>query len=173
MASTARTTEPSPNTGEPAAKETPNMMKWLKDNVGAARARMAEEVGKHKNRDFMEAIVAACAVVAAADGEVTAAEKQKMIGYMQSSDELKVFKMEDVIASFNATISKFDFDASIGRAEAFKKIAKIKGKDGADRLLIRVCCVIGAADGDFDADERAAVTAMCNELGLPPAEFDL
>jgi len=149
------------------------MMKWLKDNVGATRARMAEEVGRYKNRDFMEAVVAACAVVAAADGEVTASEKQKMVGYMQNSDELKVFKMEDVIASFNATVAKFDFDASIGRAEAMKKIAKIKGKDGADRLLIRVCCVIGAADGDFDASEKDAVKMMCNELGLAPSEFDL
>ena len=149
------------------------MMNWLKGNVTAARARMAEEMTRYKNRDFMEAVVAGCALVAAADGDVSASEKQKMIGYMQNSDELKVFKMEDVIASFNATVAKFEFDATIGRAEALKKIAKIKGKDGADRLLVRVCCAIGAADGDFDANERAAVTLICMELGLAPSEFDL
>lgn len=148
-------------------------MNWLKTNTAAARARMSEEVTKYRNRDFMDAIVAGCAIVSAADGNVSSDEKQKMVGYMQASDELKVFKTADIIASFNDVTSKFDFDAAIGRAEALKKIAKIKGKDGADRLLVRVCCAIGAADGDFDAQERAAVVLICNELGLAPAEFDL
>ena len=121
----------------------------------------------------MDAVVAGCAIVSAADGDISSAEKQKMIGYMQSSDELKVFKTEDVIASFNDIVGKFEFDAAIGRGEALRKIAKVKGKDGADRLLVRVCCAIGAADGDFDADERAAVVLICNELGLAPSEFDL
>lgn len=149
------------------------MMNWLKTNTAAARARMSEEVTKYRNRDFMDAVVAGCAIVAAADGTVSGEEKQKMMGYMQASDELKVFKTADVIASFNDVTAKFDFDATIGRGEALRKIAKIKGKDGADRLLVRVCCAIGAADGDFDAQERAAVVLICNELGLAPAEFDL
>ncbi len=149
------------------------MLNWLKTNAAAARQKMTEEMTKYKNRDFMDAVVAGCAIVAAADGNVSAEEKQKMIGYMQSSDELKVFKMEDVIKSFNDITAKFEFDATIGKGEALRKIAKIKGKDGADRLLVRVCCAIGAADGDFDADEKAAVATICGELGLAPAEFDL
>jgi tellurite resistance protein TerB len=149
------------------------MMNWLKSSATNVRARMAEEMTKYRNRDFMEAVVAGCAIVAAADGTISAEEKQKMIGYMQASDELKVFKIDDVIQSFNDSVGKFDFDAGIGRAEALRKIAKIKGKAGADRLLVRVCCAIGAADGDFDAKERDAVSLICTELGLAPAEFDL
>ncbi len=149
------------------------MLKWLKDNATNARAKMSEEMTRYKNRDFMEAVVSGCAIVAAADGNISASEKQKMIGFMQTSDELKVFKTEDVIESFNQAVGKFDFDAEIGRGEALRKIGKIKDKAGADRLLVRVCCAIGAADGDFDADEKAAVSLICKELGLPPAEFDL
>lgn len=149
------------------------MMNWLKTNTAVARKKMADEMTKYRNKDFMEAVVAGCAIVAAADGTVSGDEKQKMIGYMQSSDELKVFKMEDVIASFNSIVGKFDFDATIGKGEALRTIAKIKGKSGADRLLVRVCCAIGAADGDFDDKERAAVVGICAELGLSPAEFDL
>lgn len=149
------------------------MMNWLRTNTAGARKKMADEMTKYRNRDFMEAVVAGCAIVAAADGTVSADEKQKMIGYMQSSDELKVFEMEDVIASFNEIVGKFDFDATIGKGEALRKIAKIKGKDGADRLLVRVCCAIGAADGDFDDQERAAVVGICTELDLTPADFDL
>jgi tellurite resistance protein TerB len=149
------------------------VMNWLKTNTAAARQRMSEEMTKYRNRDFMEAVVAGCAIVAAADGTVSPEEKQKMIGYMQASDELKVFKTEDVIKAFNDAVAKFDFDATIGQGEALRKIAKIKGKAGADRLLVRVCCAIGAADGDFDAQEKAAVGKICAELGLAPSEFDL
>ncbi|MFT7058482.1 MAG: tellurite resistance protein TerB [Pseudorhodobacter sp.] len=149
------------------------MMNWLKTNTAAARLKMSEEMTKYRNRDFMEAVVAGCALVAAADGSVSGAEKQKMVGYMQASDELKVFKIDDVIAAFTAAVAKFDFDATIGKGEALRKIAKIKGKNGADRLLVRVCCAIGAADGNFDAQERAAVVTICTELGLDPADFDL
>lgn len=149
------------------------MLSWLKENVGTARARMTEEMTKYRNRDFMDAVVAGCAIVAAADGVVSPEEKRKMVGYIQASDELKVFETKDVIASFESAVAKFDFDVQIGRGEALRKIAKIKGKAGADRLLVRVCCAIGAADGDFDAHERAAVAQICTELGLSPSEFDL
>lgn len=149
------------------------MLNWLKTNYEAARGELAEQVGRFRNREFMEAVVAGCAIVAAADGTISSSEKQKMVGFIRSSKELKVFKIEDVIKAFDEDTGRFDFDAEIGRAEALRKIAKIKGKTGADRLLVRVCCAIGAADGDFDATEKAAVTMICLELGLPPSEFDL
>ncbi|MEM8740716.1 MAG: tellurite resistance TerB family protein [Pseudomonadota bacterium] len=149
------------------------MLSWLKENTAKARQALADNVAQYRNRDFMEAVVAGCAIVAAADGSVTSDEKQKMMGFIQTSDELKVFKTDDVIKAFNDIIGKFDFDVTIGRGEALKKIAKIKSKEGAGQLLVRVCCAIGAADGDFDDDEKRAVAEICRELGLNPADFDL
>lgn len=149
------------------------VLNWLKENVQKARAGMAAEVSKFRNRSFMEAIVAGCALVAAADGSIDSSEKQKMAGFMQNSDELKNFAMPDVIKFFEKIVANFEFDHAIGKAEALKVIGKIKGKDDQARLLVRVTCAIGAADGDFDADERKMVADICRELGLDPSEFDL
>ena len=149
------------------------MLKWLTDNATAAREKLSSEVAKYKNADFRDAIVAGCALVAAADGDISAEEKQKMIGYMQSSDELKVFKMTDVMKSFNDVIGKFEFDKGIGQGEALKQIGKLKPKPEQAQLVVRVCCAIGAADGEFDEQERAAVRMICTELGLDAANFDL
>ena len=149
------------------------MLDWLKKNTDSARAALTAEIGKYKNRSFMEAVVAGCALVSAADGNVSAEEKQKMVGYMQSSNELKMFKMLDVMNAFNDAVSKFEFDAEIGKAEALKTISKIRDDQGAAKLLVRVCCAIGASDGDFDAQERAMVAQIATELGLQPSEFDL
>lgn len=145
------------------------MLNWMKEQ----KAKLNSEVARFKNKTFMEATVAACALVAAADGNISGEEKQKMMGFIQNSDALKVFKAEDVIAAFNKIIGKFDFDVEIGKAEALTYVGKIKSNPEQARLLVRVCCVIGAADGDFDADEVAMVKRICQDLGLNPAEFDL
>ncbi|MGV8842941.1 MAG: tellurite resistance TerB family protein [Pseudomonas sp.] len=149
------------------------MLSWLKTNTAAARTRMAEEISKYKNREFMEAVVAGCALVAAADGDISASEKQKMIGFIQNSDELKVFDTTLVIDTFNKICGKFEFDAAIGKAEALKLVGQLRSKPDAARLLVRVCCAVGNADGTFDSDEQAACRAICTELNLSPSDFDL
>lgn len=148
-------------------------LEWLKTNVANARQQVADRVKKYKNREFMEAAVAAIAMVSAADGDISSAEKQKMIKYFESSAELSVFKSADVIAYFKTITDKFEFDAAIGKAEALKVVGKLRSNVDAARLLVRVCCVVGAADGDFDASERAVVTQLCKELQLDPKDFDL
>ena len=65
------------------------------------------------------------------------------------------------------------FPRTIPQAEALKTINKIKGNDGASRLLVRVACAIGSSDGDFDEKEKAACRLICLELGLNPADFEL
>ena len=149
------------------------MLEWLKTNATAARDKLSTEVSKFKNREFMEAVVSGCALVAAADGNISSDEKQKMVGFIQNSNELKVFDVKDVIKAFNSVCEKFEFDQQIGRAEALKSIGQLRKKEDAARLLVRVCCAIGSADGNFDESERAACRTIFNEMGLNPGDFDL
>lgn len=149
------------------------MLGWLKGNAVAARDKLTAEVAKFKNEKFLEATTASCAIVSAADGEISSSEKQKMIGFINMSPELKVFNAADVIKSFNAHCEKFEFDHQLGQAEALKVIGKIKNDPGASRILVRVACSIGASDGTFDDKEKAACRLICAELGLTPADFDL
>ncbi|NQX64201.1 tellurite resistance TerB family protein [Paenibacillus qinlingensis] len=142
---------------------------WLQNS----KQGLTEQVKKFKNKDFMDAVVAGCAIVAAADGTIDSNEKQKMAGYMSRSEELKVFDMSDVIARFNHYVGNLEFDAMIGKQEALKSIAKFKGKPEIGRVIVGVCSAIGAADGDFDDKEKAAVRDICNSLGLNPSEFSL
>ncbi|CAN7652390.1 MULTISPECIES: tellurite resistance TerB family protein [unclassified Paenibacillus] len=142
---------------------------WLQNS----KQGLTEQVKKFKNKDFMDAVVAGCAVVAAADGSIDANEKQKMAGYMSRSEELKVFDMSDVIARFNHYVGNLEFDAMIGKQEALKSIAKFSNKPEIGRVIVGVCSAIGAADGDFDDKEKAAVRDICNSLGLNPSEFSL
>lgn len=149
------------------------MLAWLKQNAAAARETLTSEVSKFRNQKFMDATTALCALVSAASGDISSEEKQKMTGFIKNSPELKHFDMGDVIKAFNAHCEKFEFDAQLGQAEALKVIGKIKNDPGAARLLVRVGCAIGASDGDFDAQEKAACRLVCLELGLNPTDFEL
>lgn len=149
------------------------MLNWLKDKGAEARSKLTAEVSKFRNRSFMEAVVAGCALVAAADGKIASEEKQKMAGYIRNADELKHFAMTDVIAFFEKIVGNFDFDAAIGKAEALKVIGRIRGNEEQARILVRVICAIGASDGNFDASERAVAREICLELDLKPGDFDL
>ncbi|MGH0004833.1 tellurite resistance TerB family protein [Pseudovibrio ascidiaceicola] len=143
----------------------------LRAKGASARAALSAEVSKFRNQTFLDAVIAACAMIAAADGNVSSDEKQKMVAFLKRSDELKHFDTTKVIASFNKFIEGFEFDQIIGRGEALKAIAQLKGKDDQARLLVRVACAIGASDGDFDDDEKATVRDICKELNLDAQEF--
>jgi tellurite resistance protein TerB len=145
---------------------------WLKKNVTEARDAMSAEITKFKSKDLLEAVVAGCALVAHADGSVSSEEKQKMMGYLKTSDQMKVFDAGDIIKIFQKYVEKFEFDVAIGTGEVMQAVGKFRGKPQA-QLVIRVCCAIGAADGDFDEKEKVVVRRMCSELGLSPADFDL
>ncbi len=145
----------------------------LKQKAFEVRSQLAQEVSKFRNREFMEACVAGCALVAAADGNIGAEEKQKMMKFIQQSEELKVFETQDVISVFNKITDNFAFDSEIGKAEAFKLIGKLRSKTDAARLMVRVCSAIGSADGNFDDKEKQIIRDICSDLGLPASDFGL
>lgn len=149
------------------------MFDRLKQTAGQARSKLSTEASKFKNRAFMEAVVNGCVLVAASDGSIDAAEKQKMAGFIKLSDELKHFDIGEVINVFQSAAADIESDNVIGKACALEKIRKVKANEDQARLLVRVVRAIGAADGDFDAQERDMVTEIARELGLDPAEFDI
>ena len=144
----------------------------LKNKATQIQGSMSQEMSRFRNKDLMEAVMAGCALVAAADGNVSREEKEKMLGFVRNSEALKHYDQNAVIASFQKHIGKMEFDFTIGKIESLKVIGKIKKTDEA-RLLVRVCCAIGSADGSFDAEERKMVREICQELGLDPTEFDV
>lgn len=145
----------------------------LKTKMGELRTGLEDGLKKHKNKNTLNAMMAGCAYVAAADGKIAPEEKQKMVNLVRNSSVTSVFDAGEAIAIFNGFAEKFEFDFQVGKSEALLAIAKIKNDSGVARLVIRGCIIIGGADGDFDASEKAVVAEICRELGQNPSEFDL
>lgn len=121
----------------------------------------------------MDAVVAACALVAQADGWVTPDERKRMIDRMRESASIRFFGLHEVVVGFEALTMRFDRDLDDGEATAEAAIAQLRGQPGPSRLLIETACSVAEADGGFDAEERAALLRMCELLDIDPARFDL
>jgi tellurite resistance protein TerB len=149
------------------------VLSWLKGKATEVSNSLKDEVKKIQNHSFLEGVVAGCTMVAYADGVVRPEEKQKMMGFMRNSDALSVFDSGEIIKLFEKFSARFEFDRSIGEADALGAVGKVKKDEAQARLLVRVCCAVGASDGNFDSTEQAVVCKICRELGLNPADFDL
>ena len=154
----------------PQRKTNMSLFNSIKQSVTNAANSMNSELKKFRSKDLLQAIVAGSTMIAYADGVVTAEEKQKLLGFVRTSEQLSVFESDKVIEFFNQYLTRFDFDATIGAGEALQKISAFKGKPEAE-LIVRVCLAIAKADGNIDAKERQALGQICQSLGLDINNF--
>lgn len=142
----------------------------LKQSFSDVTQTMNTEIKKYRSKDLLQAIVAGSTMIAYADGEISASEKQKLIGYIKSSEQLKVFESDKVIEAFNQALGRFEFDSTIATGECLQKIVVFKGKPEA-QLIVRVCLAIAKADGNFDQAERQVLEQICSALELDVKSF--
>jgi tellurite resistance protein TerB len=128
--------------------------------------------GSHAEMLF-ENVVAACALIAYADGWVTPDEQRRMRLLVRGYPALSGYAPEDLAQAFDEISTIFERDYESGEKEALKQIARLRGRDKDCGMLMRLCCEIAAADGVFDAEERLAAQRICKLLDLNPADFDL
>jgi tellurite resistance protein TerB len=136
-------------------------------------SELKTDVLKYKNKDFLNAAMAGSALIAMADGAITADEKQKMVKFIESHDALSIFTTSDVIKAFQDYVGQIEFDKDIGEAKAYQALGKMKSNGEASRLLVRMIIAIASADGNFDATEKKVAVKICKELAISPSEFEL
>ena len=145
----------------------------VKSTFTASREELVKQVGRYKNKKFMQGTVAVCARIAVSSDGVSAEEKQKMMGFLRSSEEMKVFDTNEVIDFFNKLVCSFDFDMEIGKGETMIYILALKDQPEAAQLAVRVGIAVGKSDGNFDPDEQAAAREIIAALGFSAEEFGL
>ncbi|MFD3262678.1 tellurite resistance TerB family protein [Phenylobacterium ferrooxidans] len=121
----------------------------------------------------MDALIAACALVAQADGWVTPDERQRTVERMRRSPAVAVFGVQEVLLGFESLNERFDRDLEDGVAAAEAAVRRLAGRQGPSRLLVETACAVAEADGGFDAEERDVVLRLCDLLDLEPATFEI
>jgi len=144
-----------------------NAAQWLQTQTENAR----NVVSKYMGKDLTEALVAGSALVAMADGIIEPSEKEKLIDYFRTSQEMRGININEVETRFNYFVQRIQSDLMMGKAEALRAVGKLASKPDAARLVVRLCCAIGFADGEFSPVEKKIVEAISREVNLDPREF--
>lgn len=138
-----------------------------------ARAALAVELEKFRNRQFLEATMAASALVATADGEVNITELNIIDQALKAIHELNIYDPHDAVDIYRDYADGLYKNPPAARAKAMQAIEKIAGDALAARLLIKVCVAIGKSDEDFSDEEKAVVADLCDALALDRGELGL
>ena len=145
----------------------------LKGGISRMNDGLKSKVTQFKNSTFAEGTMAVCALIAAADGTIDDSERKKTAAFISSNEVLKAFDVKELQTKFDYYCDKLSKDFYFGKIEAIQAAAKLKAKPDQARAAVQIGVIIGGADGNFDADEKAVLKELCYAVGIDPNEFDL
>lgn len=140
------------------------MFGFAKKLAGAASREVKAEYGA--NKDFLEAVCAAVALVAYADGELEQSEKDKAFKVIKGNATLtKIYQTNDIESVMNTMFSRAD--SRSGRMGLFRELDDVKGKGqqmAEDVYLIGLD--IAHADGELEEAEAKVLTQIAQRMNL-------
>ncbi|EIC20129.1 tellurite resistance TerB family protein [Thiorhodovibrio frisius] len=125
------------------------------------------------NKDFMKAFSAGVALVATADGSYDEDEKEKIRAYITNTDVLEGYNAGEVLSLVQKYADTLTTDREIGEKKAYEALLEISDDEEYCDMIIKICCEIGKADGNFDDNEKSVVVNICDRLGKDKREYGL
>ncbi len=122
--------------------------------IGMFKTQLASVKTELKSGAYRDASMAMCALVAAADGQVEPAERQRVEELIVSNEVLQNFPADQLRQRFNQHVDKLVANFELGKSEALQVIAKAAKKPAEARAVIQTGMVIAGADGVFEPSEQ-------------------
>ncbi|MER6625069.1 MULTISPECIES: tellurite resistance TerB family protein [unclassified Streptomyces] len=141
--------------------------------MGLFKSQLASAKAELKSGAYRDASMAMCALVAAADGRVDPAERQRVEELIVSNEVLQNFPPDQLRKRFNEHVDRLTANFELGKARALEDIAKAAKKPVEARAVVQTGLVVAGADGSFEPAEQYAVRDACSALNLSPAEFGI
>lgn len=118
---------------------------------------LAAEVATAGSKHLMEAMVAACALIAYADGRLSPSERQRVIHIMRALPPFEGVSPEVVAMEFARHEQAFTQEPSIARDNVLRTIEGLMPYPWEVRLLLSACQKVLEADGVYHFKEYQAL----------------
>lgn len=148
------------------------MFGLMKKTFGAAAKEVKAEYGE--NKDFLEAVLAASALVAAADGDIEEAERRKVISIITNHPALSKLYQSNVIETTADTMFKRAKEMS-GRQQLARELDDIKSRPNGAQMAedaYLIALDIAHSDGEVEPAEDAVLKKIAARLGIDTTKFD-
>lgn len=143
----------------------------LKKAFGAGAREV--QANYSQNKDYLEAVCAASALVAFADGELEEVEKSKVISLLSNHSTLGKMYDRPTIENTAEVMFKRAKDSS-GRQSLARELDDIKGRADGKQMAEDVYLIavdVSAADGEVEPEEKVVLEKIAKRLGVDPNDF--
>lgn len=130
-------------------------------------------VRRYRNRTFLKTAMAASALAAYADGEVTLSERYRIDDILSTLERLRIYdphKAVQILDEFLYALRETPHEA---RRVLIGKLERIAEDREAAELIVRIALSVCASDGVIVSSERAQFAEICDVLGFRVEDFDL
>lgn len=129
------------------------------------RAILAE-MDVYRSAAFMEALVAAYAIVAHADGEVAPKERRRLMSMARNEPLLAHFSHADIAGEFALHEANYELDNELAGVLAAEKLEAMRGHPREARTIIAAARAAILADDVLHPSEMRALHEIKQALGL-------
>lgn len=129
---------------------------------------------KKNDKHFLDAIIAACAMVVYADEKIEDRERLKFQDVLINNDIIRsfeLFNIDEVIITFNSYLELLEKTHFHGTVQLVDKIKKIKNPQQAN-LLSTICYITANADHNMSEYEYIVIKEICQILNIEQPDFN-
>lgn len=149
------------------------------DKIRAMAGSAANSTLKYGgNKDFLEAVCASSALVAAADGDISDDEISAAVETMKGNKTISgAFTIGEIERTMDDMLKRAK--SMSGRASLMRELDDVKrratGDDGAQQCedIFLAAADVAASSGGIDAKEQAVLGKIAGRLGVDARKFDL
>lgn len=141
--------------------------------IGTLIDSYEEHLERVRNRPFLEATMAASALIAIADGEISLGEKVRVDQILMTLEQLRVFDPHEGIDLFNGYADAIRESPRNGREKAWQAIELLEMDDETKALMLRICLAVCEANGEMPLADQIETVSLCSRLGIDPSDCGL
>lgn len=136
-------------------------------SLGSLKEKVMGAIKKFSGRqDFLEAVCAASALVAAADGNISADEIKASIKAVQANAALSASFKSGAIEKCMDVMLKRAESGRVGRLGLFKEIDEVSADSEMSNVVYLAALDIAEADGKIEASEQKVLTEIAKHLNV-------
>lgn len=152
----------------PVANERPAGERGRRDFVHASiLKRWSTKVQRIRGRRFLDAAMAAAALVSTADKDVRLSEQFALDRLLERMEQLRIFDPRAGIELHRRHVERIMAESGNGRRDALDSVSSFRGDEKRRLVILQIGAAVARADGDLSEPEREALADIASALGLP------
>ena len=132
--------------------------------------KLVDEARHYRSKEFLKSVMAVCALVALADGELQVVERQRIFqafARVPALRELDLHKALQILQDYAGALRE---DGATAKVVLYRKVRRMAGKHKRTRTMMRLAYMIITADDEVHEAELNEFRHLCGLLNLDPGQ---